>query len=221
MPNHVQTHLTITGKGSKKVFSFIRGDDTDDPPKEDTHIQYIDFDKILPMPKSLEIVSGGTEMEAQKIIEKLPTSVRNNPKKGIAWLKQNAEMLFGMDPEFLPYIKNHIEYGHTSWYNWSIDNWGTKWNAYSQSKKGNTITFQTAWSVAEPVIAALSERFKHNTFSVTYADEDIGNNCGRIVYENGECIETYHPEEGQAAAAFACEVWGYDYAKYRAELEQE
>lgn len=46
-------------------------------------------------------------------------------------------------------------YGKNNWYDWSIENWGTKWNAYSFSRDGNTIGFQTAWSAPHPILAEL------------------------------------------------------------------
>lgn len=51
-----------------------------------------------------------------------------------------------------------------NWYDWSIANWGTKWNAYGQSIEqgfdGEAIlTFDTAWSPPIPVIEALRKKY--------------------------------------------------------------
>ena len=71
-------------------------------------------------------------------------------------------------------------YGKNNWYDWSIDNWGTKWNAYSDAldKENNTITFDTAWSCPLLILNALAELcYKHGVcFTGKWADED----CGRI-----------------------------------------
>ena len=42
------------------------------------------------------------------------------------------------------------KYGHSDWYSWSVENWGTKWNADAQDWSGDdthvTFWFDTAWS---------------------------------------------------------------------------
>jgi len=47
------------------------------------------------------------------------------------------------------------------------------------------------------------------SFEHTWADEDIGQNCGQRVYNGGECTEIYYPEDDEAEQ-FAKNVWGYD-----------
>jgi hypothetical protein len=69
-----------------------------------------------------------------------------------------------------------------NWYDWSRENWGTKWNAYSATMERNsknqvTYTFQTAWACPFPVIQKLAEKFQVYV-RCAYYDEDFGNNCG-------------------------------------------
>jgi len=52
--------------------------------------------------------------------------------------------------------------GRPNWYDWQIDAWGTKWNAYSQSLLDQDdgtlrIQFDTAWAAPLPVIEALRD----------------------------------------------------------------
>ena len=63
--------------------------------------------------------------------------------------------------------------GVVCWYQWNIENWGTKWGAYEFDHEGMTLkvadieaglhllylTFQTAWSAPTPVFAAMEEKF--------------------------------------------------------------
>lgn len=83
------------------------------------------------------------------------------------------------------------------WYHWSIENWGTKWNAYEFKTTINdngcaegpvnvTIQFDTAWSPAMPVLNALSRKYPEIEFGYLYADEDIGSNFGVGSITNGE-----------------------------------
>ncbi len=53
MPNWVKNRLTITGKNAKKVIKSLLSTDELEPNRK-----MFDFNKIIPMPKSLEIQSG-------------------------------------------------------------------------------------------------------------------------------------------------------------------
>ena len=84
------------------------------------------------------------------------------------------------------------KYGSDNWYDWCIQNWGTKWNASGTQDirlnfKGNrlTIVFNTAWSTPAPVIEKLSEKFPDVKINVWFADEDYGSNVGRYGFTNG------------------------------------
>ena len=39
-----------------------------------------------------------------------------------------------------------------------------------------------------------------------WADEDIGSNCGRRVYYDGERVEEYYPEYGKESLEFAASI---------------
>ena len=55
MPNHVTNQIEFYGnqKNINKVFELIKGDNG-----------YIDFNKIIPMPKTLNLTAGGYQNEA-------------------------------------------------------------------------------------------------------------------------------------------------------------
>jgi len=86
-------------------------------------------------------------------------------------------------------------YGRDNWYDWNINNWGTKWNAYDQEMLDDkTISFNTAWSMPQPVIRALSEKFPDVTVKVKWADEDFASNTGELHYRNGREVFVNVPE---------------------------
>ncbi len=106
-------------------------------------------------------------------------------------------------------------YGKNNWYDWSVANWGTKWNAYGfdpniDYSKEKEIRFLSAWSAPHPVIARLAEMFPSVKFEHKWADEDIGMNCGRRVYYDGERIEEYYPESEKDRLEFAARVMDVD-----------
>ena len=99
-------------------------------------------------------------------------------------------------------LKNKQEHQFTDWYNWSIENWGTKWNAYSHEdvqdkaslekaiQEGEVvIRFDTAWSAPVPVIEKVASMFKEHELKFRWADEDIGSNCGHFKMKNGEPVD--------------------------------
>ena len=51
------------------------------------------------------------------------------------------------------------------WYNWRVQNWGTKWDCYDLSTddcdlpNGFEASFNTAWSPPEEVCTAIREKF--------------------------------------------------------------
>lgn len=88
------------------------------------------------------------------------------------------------------YVNNYMKYGCTTWYDWCCNNWGTKWNAYSNEQEDeDTISFETAWSNPEPVMLKLSEMYPEAIIEHWWADEDMGSNDGYRVYQGGKIIE--------------------------------
>ena len=60
------------------------------------------------------------------------------------------------------------------WYNWRVQNWGTKWDCYtleiedSDMPHGFEVTFETAWSPPEEVCYAIREQYPNVSISWFY-----------------------------------------------------
>ena len=60
------------------------------------------------------------------------------------------------------------------WYNWRVQNWGTKWDCYSleiddtDMPHGFEVNFETAWSPPEEVCYAIKEQFDDLSISWFY-----------------------------------------------------
>ncbi|SHM90242.1 hypothetical protein [Ruminococcus flavefaciens] len=119
-------------------------------------------------------------------------------------------------------IRERELYGENNWYDWRIGNWGTKWNSYGYTEnttfQGGKIIFLTAWSAPHPILQKLSEMYPDVKMEHEWADEDIGMNCGRYVYYDGERVEEYFPESQKECLEFAAKVMDVsleeDYALY-------
>lgn len=221
MPNHVTNILEIITDDAEllktileKISSSEEGEDGDG--KVERHI---DFNKIIPMPSTLMITCGSNVDNAIAVLEDDQTKFQEMLEW--PWVKQEGlrttlevkNYLLGSlkesdFEEARMSIMNVQLYGTKNWYDWCINTWGTKWNAYDQSIENNIITFDTAWSTPFPVILQLSAQFPEALFKVNYADEDIGANCGRYVLQSGLVIEEYEPESGSEAIKFANKIKG-------------
>lgn len=209
MPNHVTNILTITGPEElvAKIKSEIAGT------YDDGEVMHIDFNKIIPRPDTLNITSGSSTSNGIAILKYRagdPTAI--NGIMGYQWATE-----FATPEDLINYmlekgsanleeaqkaLDNLRDYGHQDWYSWSTSNWGTKWNAYSQSSDegSNEIAFETAWSTPYPVIEALSRKYPEAVISMRYADEDFGHNVGEYTFQAGDIVEETTPEGGSDAA---------------------
>lgn len=218
MPNHVNNIIKLTGdrKRIEELLEAVKADEIG--------IGSLDFNKVIPMPQSLDIPSGSaTDRGYAKYMNfiNLYTLVDVNALTSIpiisaareeAYLENEpnvdrSEFELGKEA-----FQNEILYGARTWYEWCIENWGTKWNSYGYDSYDrsdpSTIGFHTAWSAPHPVLEKLAEMYPEVQFEHEWADEDIGFNCGRKIYDHGTCIENYLPE-GEEATAFAMNLWGY------------
>ena len=209
MPNHVTNILTITGPEElvAKIKSEIAGEYEDGEPR------FIDFNKIVPRPDSLNITSGSSTSNGIAILKYRAGDTSDIRKiMGYNWATEFAteealitHMLENGSAnleEAQKALDNIRDYGHQDWYSWSTSNWGTKWNAYSQNSDegSNEISFETAWSTPYPVIEALSRKYPEAVISMRYADEDFGHNVGEYTFQAGDIVEETTPEGGSNEA---------------------
>lgn len=97
--------------------------------------------------------------------------------------------------------ENCLSKGIPNWYDWNCENWGTKWNSYSNEKLAwNKFKFQTAWNAVPQLIEYISKEFPNATIIYTYADEDSGYNTGRYMFYNGEVMSKHTPVGGSNEA---------------------
>lgn len=194
MPNYVKCRLKMDGIVDAPIFS------------ESTEgTAYFDFNRIIPMPKELDMVSGSIEDKAIKAYMKyhgnpalrkmMDTKSRWNIIAGDYEIsKEDAEQWAAKNnmtvDELIKlgerYCLNVFYHGCATWYDWCCEHWGTKWNACeAKVADDDTIEFQTAWSAPLPVVEQLSRMYPDEVVSIMWADEDTGCNTGEIAYQNG------------------------------------
>lgn len=95
-------------------------------------------------------------------------------------------------------MQDEIKYGRgNTILDWARNNWGTKWNAYSQPDRRSTedtIYFETAWNGVPNLIKKIAWIFPSVEIEYSYCDEDFGCNLGRYKFKDTEVIEIYLPK---------------------------
>lgn len=83
-----------------------------------------------------------------------------------------------------------------NWYDWRVDNWGTKWDAVSceihvttsdENKASAAYSFDTAWSPPDVVVSKLIESYPALYFKFTYGEPGM-NYGGGIIGQGGHVV---------------------------------
>lgn len=206
MPNHVTNRITITGSRAarlafKRAFLVeIREPRPEGP--EALHVEF-DFGRIVPMPdlirktESSSAVSMGLLLLGRVDV----ADAVFLPGKGLAeeiarylalpqvkaagvsdyaglksWIRETDP---GCEEKARLAIAAHEQHGHSSWYSWSLANWGTKWNAYdfrliAEDDDQLDFSFDTAWSPPEPIFAAMADRLECADLEISIRSFDEG-----------------------------------------------
>jgi hypothetical protein len=161
MPNWTSNSIRIDGTESdiKAFLETVKSQD-----------EIFDFNRIIPMPELLKHTgSGNRTIDGQSIT---------------AWYVINDKDQFPGDDgvrRFTPAEEAILkEIGHSDWYSWSFDNWGTKWNACRTELAECVfaepsyveIRFDTAWSAPLPVFHEMFEAFPKLSFICSWQNED-------------------------------------------------
>jgi hypothetical protein len=211
MPNHVTNNIVFEcpEEYTEKILEFLR--------VEGKELGTVDFNKLIPMPESLKIDSGSSGARGYDVYVRYLSETEymtdENEKNSVRdqLLKENKIDLssFNLGKQ---YYENKQKYGCFTWYEWSYDNWGTKWNAYDcvpVNPSDGFIEFYTAWNPVPLLVKKISEKFPEAVIKYSYADEDIGYNVGRYEFKNGEVINEDIPYGGsKRALLMAAEIQG-------------
>ena len=194
MPNWCETDLYIRGKNVAQVLATIAGKDGG---KETA----FDFNKVIPMPPELSVVSGG-ETDLALLCFKgggvgkfadypwVKQKGFSTPEQICTFWKKDFNAMVRLGAQIQD---NLTKYKAATWYEWCIREWGTKWNASDAVAKINKngsakISFQTAWAPPVPVLTALSHMFPENTFTAKYYEQGMQFQ-GVLELKNGEVVK--------------------------------
>lgn len=189
MPNHTANNFTVTGPVAdvKRFLKNATGSDTE-----------LSFDSLLPLPTVLKDVTSPVRIQTQSEIDATwaEWNKRKDEGKLEKWeLEEGRPMGVGITQEtYDTLIKEH---GVSNWYDWSVLNWGTKWDCYdvrewniavADDEMTATIYYETAWSPATELWLTVSQQYPTLTFFHEFADEG-GGFLGDETIHNGTVIE--------------------------------
>jgi hypothetical protein len=139
-----------------------------------------DFQKIKPMPESLNIEAGSCEIGYRAMYGDYQ-GLLNYPwisRYHVKTREQLVNLLNRIHPEYLEkadlYKKNRDEYGHLNWYSWRLANWGTKWavpaediHIMDETEDFMELEFDTAWSPADGIHQAVIDLIDQHNLSAS------------------------------------------------------
>jgi len=171
MPNHCENIVAFTGpKADLKRLDQLLGDK-------------LSFESFHPMPPALRLVTKGADLHV-KVSEAILPGIMDETHRPA-------------EPVLIPVdeAKMRALYGAADWYEWSNENWGTKWDAYHHQDverdwEGGCIThrFDTAWDEPHAALLKLSALFPTLRIEVEYAIEG-GCGDGSYTLQAGEEVD--------------------------------
>lgn len=203
MPSWVECHLEITGPVDE--IDLFTGMALGDGERD-----YLEFNNLYPLPEDLDLEKNsateliykakyGSDSEVEYLLD-------------IDWIKKlnvssRTELIqFAIeraDPEGVEcaerYKANIDKYGVTTWKDWCIQNWGTKWSAQQVRVTSNPVFgistlstvhyhFNTIWSPPVPLFKVVAQDYKKLEFLLEYKNPDE-NYSGRLLVRHGQLVQ--------------------------------
>ena len=157
MPNWCENRVEIfhdDEKVIKKIQEELREDWTEEVDGETkTGTTWFSFSKLVPMPKEIRETSEKI-FETQEEVDAYKEKYKDHPIIPVyAHTQEQADAL-------------QEKYGVDNWYDWAIENWGTKWEPNEVDmgmnwEEDNTLSyaFNTPWSPPIAIYHALIEKY--------------------------------------------------------------
>ena len=197
MPNWVITKIYITGPEDKiKEFEgkCLRPNRDEDGEFQRT----FSFDRIKQRPEELvNTISPSPKPEVRKVKDMQGNEIV---------VEVYRENINNATPDQQEELRR--KYGHSNWYDWNCNNWGTKWDCSDShyTEKDKILQFQTAWACPEEIVMGMKLMFPDLKFNGNYADEDFGSNVGYIDDGLLYPLENLSEEACETAAT----LWGHE-----------
>ena len=178
MPNWCQNEVSIYGDKEDieklKAEVFTVDEDNDQP--------YLDFNKVIPMPKELADTTSPQRVVSDEWI-RMRDLIKANPSIQSIWVggRQIKDDMWSKN--YITKEQSEIlkkTYGADNWYNWRVTNWGTKWGIdgesiqfYDEDDDHIELHFDTAWSPPDEIYQALRDKYEDIEISWFYREDGM------------------------------------------------
>lgn len=159
MPNWTSNRIYIEGEEAD-IRAFLDAVKWED--------ELFDFNRIIPMPEILKHTASGF-----MTIDGVEVRSWYIADRATAGSAEKARLFTPEEQAIL------AEIGHSNWYDWACDKWGTKWGACRVVIDDTSIqygcieiTFETAWCAPVPVLQKIVEMFPKLSFDCRWRYED-------------------------------------------------
>ena len=160
MPNWCTNGLLITGRKKEldRLVEYVKGEQ-----------ESFCFDTILPMPTELRGTQSPANIVTQEEYDNIAPEL---------WAKMNdPDNPFESKPITQEMSIKYLRlYGNDNWYDWSCDNWGTKWDTnevrfHRYNDTELVYEFDTAWCPPEGIYQELVKQFPKLEFNLEWHEE--------------------------------------------------
>lgn len=154
------------------------------------------FAVFVPMPSEMEGLSSGSTTIDGKQYSLWREVVKGTGEPAPDWMNRTPDMEIeqvGIDDATI--ARWRLDYGAAGWYDWNVNNWGTKWDVSNMSlheTDGDLLVcnFDTAWSPPEAFVRHVSQEFPGLEFTLAYAEQGSGF-AGMMKFVGGEVVDSY------------------------------
>ena len=178
MPNWCQNEVSIYGDSEyiKKLKAEVFTVD------KDNKQPYLDFNKVIPMPKELEDTISPSNVVSEEFIRMRDLLFANHSIQSI-WIGGKQIKQDNWGSRYMTERQSEIlkkTFGADNWYDWRVTNWGTKWGIdgdsiqfYDEDNDRIELHFDTAWSPPDEIASSLREQYKDIDMSWFYREDSM------------------------------------------------
>jgi len=205
MPNWVENHITIEADATvlDEIQNKVRTTYTDEDGNQQE--RHLIATNSIPMPDETRMLDG-TETNIRRFKDLDGNLVKVDQMTAVTFYSMNDEELLGEGYTMETLTGKELEeldekYGAHDWYNWNVNNYGTKWGdcetrMINRDKESLEYTFDTAWSPAYPMIEKIAieydvKKIIYRFFSMENGDKGSAtfNEDGRIIKQEWEELD--------------------------------